>query len=132
VCTRALWRDGAGVESDYGERDESRPALSITVWMQHMLDNFATVAEAAGWIEDSQLQIVGQNDPHTGGNAPLRLAPRRDRCRPAVRARRYYVGRLPKPASSTAAVASLLSVLRNAAQPFRIPDPDKPEASATV
>ena len=43
----------------------------------------------------------------------------------------YYLARLPAPHSSTEAVASLLSVMRNAAQPFRTPDPDKPYASQT-
>jgi len=44
----------------------------------------------------------------------------------------YYVSRLPKPKSDVQAVASMFSVMRNAAQPFRIPDPDAPEASQTL
>lgn len=44
----------------------------------------------------------------------------------------YYVGRLPTPDGQVSAIAGMLSVIRNAAQPFRIPDPGKPEASQTI
>lgn len=44
----------------------------------------------------------------------------------------YYVERLPPPANQVEAIAAMLSVVRNAAQPFRVPDPDKPFASATL
>ena len=44
----------------------------------------------------------------------------------------YYASRLPVPASQQEAVASMFSVIRNAAQPFRIPDPGKPDASQTI
>ncbi|MFI8093602.1 linear amide C-N hydrolase [Streptomyces sp. NPDC086080] len=173
-------------ESDYGERDTSRPALSVAVWMQYVLDTFATVADAAAWIESYRLQIVAQRDPSSGKPVTLHLAlddrsgdsaiveyldgtPRvhHDRAYtvvtnsppfdeqlarlrtveglggseplpggtdPADRFARaaYYLTRLPRPGSTTEAVASLLSVMRNAAQPYRIADPDKPYASQTV
>ncbi|QIK64479.1 linear amide C-N hydrolase [Leucobacter viscericola] len=44
----------------------------------------------------------------------------------------FYVGRLPQPATQLAAIASMFSVIRNAAQPFRTPDPGKPDASQTI
>lgn len=44
----------------------------------------------------------------------------------------YYVSRLPQPASKLEAIASMFSIIRNAAQPFRIPDPGKPDASQTI
>jgi choloylglycine hydrolase len=44
----------------------------------------------------------------------------------------YYAGRLPKPAGQVEAIAGMFSVIRNAAQPFRIPDPGKPDASQTI
>lgn len=44
----------------------------------------------------------------------------------------YYVSRLPVPNSQLEAIAGMLSVIRNAAQPFRIPDPGKPDASQTI
>jgi len=44
----------------------------------------------------------------------------------------YYVSRLSQPASQIEAIAAMFSVMRNAAQPFRIPDPGKPDASQTL
>lgn len=44
----------------------------------------------------------------------------------------YYAGRLPRPNSRLESIASMFSVIRNAAQPFRIPDPGKPDASQTI
>lgn len=44
----------------------------------------------------------------------------------------YYAARLPKPSGQVEAIASMFSVIRNAAQPFRIPDPGKPDASQTI
>ena len=40
-----------------------------------------------------------------------------------------YVSRLERPKTELQAVAGMFSVIRNAAQPFRAPDPGKPEAS---
>ena len=44
----------------------------------------------------------------------------------------YYVKRLPQPRSTAEAVAEILSVLRNAAQPFGTVDPARPNISATI
>lgn len=44
----------------------------------------------------------------------------------------YYLSRLPQPTGNVEAIAAMFSVIRNAAQPFRIPDPGKPEASQTI
>ncbi|MFE9941604.1 linear amide C-N hydrolase [Streptomyces hirsutus] len=166
-------------ESDYGERDTSRPALSVAVWMQYVLDTFATVAGATAWIESSRLQIITQRDPSSGKPVTLHLAlddrsgdsaiveyldgtPRvhHDRAYtvvtdsppfdeqlarlrtveglggtdPTDRFARaaYYLTRLPRPGSTTEGIASPLSVMRNAAQPYRIADPHKPYASQTI
>lgn len=35
-------------DGDYGARNNSRPDLSIGLWLQHFLDRYTTVAEAAG------------------------------------------------------------------------------------
>ncbi|EGJ73766.1 putative Choloylglycine hydrolase [Streptomyces sp. Tu6071] len=173
-------------ESDYGQRDEGRVALSVAVWMQYVLDNFTTVAESVNWMVSSQLQIVTQSDPSSGKAVNLHLAledrsgdsaiieyldgipqvhhdhaytvvtnsppyeqqlahlktiqglggstplpggtDASDRFARAA----YYLTRLPQPTSTSEAVASLLSVMRNAAQPFRVPDPHKPYASQTI
>ena len=173
-------------ESDYGTHDTSRPSLSMAIWLQYFLDNFATVADAAAWINDSGVQVVPLGDPATGEVPAVHLAlddatgdsaiieyldgkatvwhdrkylvmtnsPSFDKqiellkevdgfggTKPlpgttlaADRFARaaYYVGRLPKPNSEVEAVAGMFSVIRNAAQPFRIPDPDKPYASQTI
>lgn len=44
----------------------------------------------------------------------------------------YYVSRLEQPKTQINAVAAMLSIIRNAAQPFRKPDPGKPDASQTI
>ena len=172
-------------ESHYGTPDGSRPTLTLAVWMQYILDNFATVADAVGWIAETQLQIVEQRDPFSGialtlhlgledasgdsaiveyldgtpnihhdrsytvmtnsppfeeqlarlrqieglgGDAPLPGGTDADQ-RFARAA--YYLKRLPAPTGPAEAIASILSVIRNAAQPFRVPDADRPFASQT-
>ncbi len=172
-------------ESNYGELDGSRPALSVAVWMQYVLDNFATVAAAVAWIDEVQLAIAAQSDPKSGRAVTLHLA-LEDRSgdsaiveyldgAPRIHHDRhytvmtnsppfeqqlqllaryeglggdaplpggtaaderfaraaYYLSRLPAPTSRTEAVASLLSIVRNASQPFREPDPDKAFSSQT-
>ncbi len=173
-------------ESEYGQRDTSRPALSMAVWLQYFLDNFATVAEAVAWIEKQHVQVVPLADPGTGEvpavhlalddatgdsaiieyldgtptiwhdrkyqvmtNSPsfgeqLELLAQIDvfggaKTLPGTTAAAdrfarasYYARRLPDPATPLDAVAGMLSVIRNTAQPFRIPDPGKPEASQTI
>ena len=42
------------------------------------------------------------------------------------------IDHLPEPKSQVEAITALLSVMRNTAQPFRVPDPDKPFASQTL
>ncbi|SHT91508.1 penicillin amidase [Mycobacteroides abscessus subsp. abscessus] len=77
---------------------------------------------------DQQLELV-KNFEGLGGAEPLpgsTLAA--DRFARAT----YYVGRLPTPSTQLEAIAGMFSVIRNAAQPFRIPDPGKPDASQTI
>lgn len=181
LAAHVLWLS----ESTYGARDDSRPGLSMAVWMQHFLDNFASVDEAVTWINETGVQVVPLADPATGLVPAVHLAlddasgdsavveyldgkavvwhshdhvvmtnsPTYDRQiellkqidgfggdRPLpgtnsatdrfARAA-YYVGRLPLPANPAEAVAGMLSVIRNTAQPFRRPDPGKPDASQT-
>ncbi|WP_305094576.1 linear amide C-N hydrolase [Prescottella sp. R16] len=173
-------------ESEYGTYDPSRPALSMAVWLQYFLDNFATVADAAAWIQETDVQVVPLGDPATGEVPAVHLAlddatgdsaiveyldgkvtvwhDRRyrvmtnsptydkqlellsridgfggseplpgttlasDRFARAA----YYADRLPEPGSAVEAIAGMFSVVRNAAQPFRVPDPGKPYASQTL
>lgn len=45
-------------ESDYGKRDDSLPGLSLGLWPQYYLDNFATVKEAVRFTETMPFQVV--------------------------------------------------------------------------
>lgn len=45
-------------ESDYGERDLSRPAIDLYYVIQYLLDRFSTVAEAVAWLRESRVQII--------------------------------------------------------------------------
>lgn len=77
---------------------------------------------------DEQLVLLSQVEGF-GGDKPLpgtTQAP--DRFARAA----HYVDRLPQPSTQLEAIASMLSVMRNAAQPFRLPDPGKPDASQTI
>ena len=77
---------------------------------------------------EEQLRLLGEVDGF-GGDKPLPgTTVATDRFARAA----YYVGRLPQPQSPLEAIASMFSVIRNAAQPFRIPDPGKPDASQTI
>lgn len=173
-------------ESTYGQLDESRPALSQAIWLQYFLDNFATVAEAVAWIDETSVQVIQMPDP-TGGNPPtIHLAlddatgdsaiieyidgraqvyhsadyhvmtnsptydqqltlltrweglggdqplPGDTEAEHRFARAAYYAKRLPQPSTQLESIASMFSVIRNAAQPFRIPDPGKPDASQTI
>lgn len=69
---------GAGIlylaETKYGERDSSREGLSVALWCQYFLDNFATVAEAVKASES--LQVAPFELIHLGkpADAPVHLA----------------------------------------------------------
>jgi penicillin V acylase-like amidase (Ntn superfamily) len=43
-------------ESDYGKRDENIPGLSISLWVQFFLDNFANVNEAVTFVREQPFQ----------------------------------------------------------------------------
>jgi choloylglycine hydrolase len=45
-------------ETDYGKLDPSRAPLSISLWLQYALDNFATVAEAVQALGKEPFQII--------------------------------------------------------------------------
>lgn len=59
-------------ESDYGET-EGRPPLSMALWAQYVLDNFATVAEAVEALEKEPFRVVTAELPN-GKTAQLHLA----------------------------------------------------------
>jgi choloylglycine hydrolase len=45
-------------ESEYGAFDPNRPGLSVGLWLQYYLDNFATVKEAVEFTEKTPFQLV--------------------------------------------------------------------------
>jgi penicillin V acylase-like amidase (Ntn superfamily) len=45
-------------ESDYGRRDEKIPGLSVSLWLQFVLDNFANVDEAVTYVENHPFQML--------------------------------------------------------------------------
>lgn len=77
---------------------------------------------------DQQLELV-RTFSGLGGDQPL---PGSTQASDRFARASYYVSRLSQPASQTDAVAAMFSVMRNVAQPFRIPDPGKPDASQTL
>ena len=173
-------------ESDYGTYDPEKTALGMSVWLQYLLDNFATVAECVAWMEETDLQVVSMVDPIYGRHITLHLvlddasgdsavveyidgkrvihhgpqftvvtnSPTYDE--QLANVKRYvglggdlpipgsteandrfvrtafYLDRLPQPRDEAEAVAAILSIMRNAAQPFGAPDPERPNISTTV
>lgn len=69
LASHGLWL----VESDYGKRDESVPGLSISLWVQFFLDNFATVKEAVMYVQDHPFQIVPFMVPNTEKKSEVHL-----------------------------------------------------------
>lgn len=60
-------------ESDFGTQDGQRPIMSISLWAQYVLDNFATVAEAVEALRKKSFQIVAPLIPN-GKPANLHLS----------------------------------------------------------
>lgn len=77
---------------------------------------------------DQQLELV-KNFEGLGGAEPL---PGSTSASDRFARASFYAGRLPEPSNQVEAIASMFSVIRNAAQPFRMPDPGKPDASQTI
>lgn len=70
LAAHILWLN----ESDYGLRDEKIPGLSVMMWMQFYLDNFASVAEAVRFTQTSSLQLAPFFHPITKKWIKLHLA----------------------------------------------------------
>lgn len=61
-------------ETQYPVRDKNKPGLAITEWVQYMLDNFATVAEAVSFIDEDTFQVVSDKMPDGSRLATLHLS----------------------------------------------------------
>jgi choloylglycine hydrolase len=44
-------------ESNYGTRDPNLPGMSVLIWMQYYLDNFASVDEAVNFTQSTPFQV---------------------------------------------------------------------------
>ncbi len=60
-------------ESDYGTPAANGPVLSISVWAQYVLDNYATVAEAVNGLKAEPFSMLAPTLPN-GGAAALHLS----------------------------------------------------------
>lgn len=69
LAAHTLWFELA----DYGDRDITRPGLSITRWVQFFLDNFQTVNEAVAYVKSNTFQITSLNIPGSDMAAPQHL-----------------------------------------------------------
>ncbi len=61
-------------EADYGQRDPNVPGLSLSLWLQYVLDNFATVAEAVAASEQGHFQIMPLKIPGLNEIATVHMA----------------------------------------------------------
>lgn len=77
---------------------------------------------------DQQLELV-KTFEGLGGDRPL---PGSTLASDRFARASYYLSRLSQPTTQLEGIAAMFSVIRNAAQPFRQPDPGKPEASQTI
>ena len=63
LVANLLWM----VEADYPTDDGVTPRISISIWAQFFLDNFATVAEAVAWLEANPLDAASGDVPGQPG-----------------------------------------------------------------
>lgn len=61
-------------ESEYPTYTQKKPALSIAAWVQYVLDNFATVAEAVKELEQEKFMVVSDKVPGQDRMANLHLS----------------------------------------------------------
>ncbi|WP_460802298.1 linear amide C-N hydrolase [Microbacterium sp. GXF6406] len=77
---------------------------------------------------DKQLELVKEIDG-LGGEKPL---PGSTLASDRFARASYYVEHQVQPKNQLQAMAAMFSIIRNAAQPFRTPEPGKPDASQTI
>ncbi|WP_049954336.1 linear amide C-N hydrolase [Halostagnicola larsenii] len=70
LAANLLWLS----ESEYPDWDGEEPAMSISLWAQYMLDNFATVAEAVEHVRDEDFVVVSETVPGEDRLATLHLS----------------------------------------------------------
>jgi len=183
LCVNLLYL----AEAKYGDRDPSRPGLSVALWVQYFLDTCATVSEAVEAAKSFQVQpielihkgdkvdapvhlsfsdasgdsavmeildgellihhgpqytVMTNSPPYDeqlvllkqyeglGGKKPI---PGTMEAEDRFARGAFYLTKLPdNPESYQAAVAGVLSVIRNMATPLGANDPVRPNISATI
>ena len=147
-------------ETEYPVRDQSKPGLAITAWVQYMLDNFATVDEAVAFIDENTFQVVSDLMPDGSltvyhskeykvmTNSPtynkqlalneywksiggLSFLPGTNRPSDRFARASFYINALPQTDDVRIAIASVFSVIRNTSVPYGISTPEFPEISTT-
>lgn len=174
-------------ESSFGQRDPSRPGISIALWVQYLLDTCATVVEAVEAAQACQVQPFELVHQGVKADAPLHLSlsdasgdsaiieildgtprihhgpeytvltnspvydeqlvllkqyeglggkkpiPGTMEAEDRFARGAFYLTKLPEqPESYQAAVAGVLSVIRNMATPLGANDPERPNIAATI
>ncbi len=56
------------------EKDSDQPVLALSLWLQYVLDNFATVAEAVEFLEKETFVVASANIPGTDRFATVHLS----------------------------------------------------------
>lgn len=70
LAANLLWL----VESEYPSAQSNKPGLSISLWAQYVLDNFATVAEAVATLQQEPFTLVTDSIPGENRLATLHLS----------------------------------------------------------
>lgn len=80
VCADGVNEKGLAVhmlylpETKTGPRDETIPGLTISLWPQYYLDNFATVKEAVEAIKTQPYQLLMAVEPQSGKAGTIHIA----------------------------------------------------------
>ena len=61
-------------ESEYPKFDQTKPGLSVAIWVQYVLDNYATVDEAVEDLRKENFIVVTDITPGTSSLATLHLS----------------------------------------------------------
>lgn len=59
LAANMLWL----ADSQYPQDDGTTPKMSLSIWGQFFLDNFATVAEAVAWLDENPFHTVTKDVP---------------------------------------------------------------------
>lgn len=59
LAANLLWL----ADSQYPQDDGTTPKMSLSIWGQFFLDNFATVAEAVAWLDENPFHTVTKDVP---------------------------------------------------------------------